>query len=56
MDLYISINELMDLYVLMSDAVFNCCCESKRATARYMRLMLNFLGQKMLFRANEITL
>ena len=26
--------------------LFYCCCESKRATARYTHRMLNFLGQK----------
>ena len=34
----------------------NCCCESKQATARYAHRMLNFLGPKMSFIANEITL
>ena len=37
-------------------AISICCRESKGATARYTPRMLNFLAQKMLFKANEITL
>ena len=33
-----------------------CCREPKRATASIYALNAQFLGQKMLFRANEITL